>query len=131
MPNNGNYSPYDVECARNAINYIHRHHRERISPQDLAEEVGINKKKLQLLVQLLTGYTVHEYHLNTKIENAKSELADFSKLIQRIAKQQGFHSATHFNREFKKRTNMTPKQYRCELMVTNCFYKEVSLMKTY
>ena len=116
MPINGTYSPYDLERAKKAIEYIHCHYAETFSPDMLAEEVSIDIKKLQLLVQLLTGYTVHNYQLNVRIEQAKLELEDFSKPVKWIARKHGFSSPTHFNREFKKRAMLTPKQYRLQLM---------------
>lgn len=117
MPSNGSYSPYDVERAQKAIQYIHIHYTETLSPNKIAEEFEIDIKKLQLLVQLLTGYTVHNYLLNIRIEQAKLDLADFRKPIKWIARKHGFASTTHFNRKFKQWVNMTPKEYRHQLML--------------
>jgi AraC-like DNA-binding protein len=115
MPINGSYSPYALERARKAIEYIQRHYRETFSPEQLAEEVKMDTKQLQSLVQFLTGYTIHNYKMHVRIDHAKQELATFSKAVKDIACNYGFGSASHFIREFKKRTGITPGQYRCQL----------------
>src|SRR5579863_3766670 len=116
MPINGTYSPYAIERARKAIEYIHNHFRETFSPEQLAEEVKMDTKQLQSLVQFLTGYTVHNYKMHVRIDHAKLELEHFSKGVKDIARNFGFGSASHFIREFKKRTGITPGQYRIQLV---------------
>jgi AraC-like DNA-binding protein len=115
MPINGSYSPYALERARKAIEYIHTHHRETLSPEQLAEEVKMDTKQLQSLVQFLTGHTIHSYKMNLRIDLARLELEDFSKAIKDIACKHGFGSASHFIREFRKRMGITPGQYRYQL----------------
>jgi AraC-like DNA-binding protein len=119
MPTNGAYSPYDLERAIKAVDYIQVHYAETLSPDSIAEEFSIDIKKLQLVMQVLTGHTVHNYQLNIRIEQAKLDLADCSKPIKFIARKQGFNTATHFNRKFKQWMGITPKQYRYELMALN------------
>jgi AraC-like DNA-binding protein len=115
MPINGSYSPYALERARKAIEYIHSHFREAFSPEQLAEEVKMDTKQLQSLVQFLTGYTIHNYKMHVRIELARLDLEDFGKAIKDIAGNHGFGSASHFTREFRKKTGTTPGQYRYQL----------------
>jgi len=115
MPITGFHSPYVLERARKAIEYIHNHYGETVSPELLAEEVKMDTKKLQSSVQFLTGYTIHNYKMNLRIDNAKLKLADFSRAVKDVACSLGFVSASHFIREFKKRTGITPGQYRYQL----------------
>ena len=112
MPQIEAYSAYDLECAKIAIRYINVNYKYIISPSSLAGKVFINEKKLQSLVQLLTGFTIHEYQMHQRIEQIKPELADKSRPIKSVAQIYGFRSATHFNRAFKKKTGLTPRQYR-------------------
>ena len=88
---------------------------ETLSPEQLAEEVKMDTKQLQSIVQFLTGHTIHNYKMHVRIDHAKTELEDFSKAIKDIAGKHGFASASHFIREFKKRMDMTPGQYRYQL----------------
>jgi two-component system response regulator YesN len=113
-----NYSPYDVERARNAIDFIQKHYDKPINVDDVAESVNMPRKKLQLLIRLLTGCTMHAYVISIRIERAESDLADFSKPIKYIAYKYGFSSSWHFILEFKKRKDMTPGQYRSNLLAT-------------
>ncbi len=75
----------------------------------------MDTKKLQELVQLLTGYTVHNYQMVVRIDRAKCDLGDFGKALKEVATANGFGSASHFIKEFKKRTGVTPGQYRLQL----------------
>ena len=109
------HSPYAIARARKVIEYIHCHFRETLSPEQLAEEVKMDTKQLQSLVQFLTGHTIHNYKMHVRIDHAKTELEDFNKGIKDVARNHGFGSASHFIREFKKRMDMTPGQYRYQL----------------
>ena len=109
------HSPYALARARKVIEYIHIHFMETLSPEQLAEEVKMDTKQLQSIVQFLTGHTIHNYKMHVRIDHAKTELEDFSKAIKDIACKHGFGSASHFIREFKKRMDMTPGQYRYQL----------------
>ena len=109
------HSPYAIARARKVIEYIHSHFRETLSPEQLAEEVKMDTKQLQSIVQFLTGHTIHNYKMNVRINLAKLELEDFSKAIKDIADKHGFGSASHFIREFRKRMHITPGQYRYQL----------------
>jgi len=112
MPNNGNYSPYDLERVKKAIDYIHSHYAENISPKDLAKKLIIDEKKLQFLMQVLTGYTIHDYQINIRIEKAKLDLADFGKQVKWIARKHGFVTPPHFTKKFKQWVNLSPREYR-------------------
>ena len=111
----GFHSPYALARARKVIEYIHSHFRETLSPEQLAEEVKMDTKQLQSIVQFLTGHTIHNYKMNVRIDLAKLELEDFGKTIKDIAGNHGFGSASHFIREFRKKTGTTPGQYRYQL----------------
>ncbi|MER2063690.1 MAG: AraC family transcriptional regulator, partial [Alkalibacterium sp.] len=66
------------------------------------------------LFKEVTGYTVMEYVMNYRLIQAKAYmgLAPLESTIKECAMACGFESDAHFNRFFKKRTGMTPKQYK-------------------
>jgi two-component system response regulator YesN len=119
MPIRRRYSPYDVERTRKAIAYLAKHYAEPISADQLAEEVMIDKRKLQAVIQVLTGLTVHRYLLKVRLDRATEYLRERVDLtIEQVANLNGFHTSSLFIRHFRKRTGMTPKEYRFRTLNT-------------
>lgn len=118
MPPNRNFTPYDLERANAAISYINKHYQDACSAEQLAMEVNMNIKQLQVLVQLITGLTIHNYHMKVRADQAKEELSDFRKSIKCIGYKHGYSSPSHFSREFKKQNGLTPTEYRQQLIST-------------
>jgi two-component system response regulator YesN len=118
MPINGNYTPYDLERVKEAIAYIHSHYTDNISPDQLAIEVNLSIKLLQVLMQVATGMTVHQYLTKVRVDRATRDLSDYTKSIKLIAPTHGFSSPSHFCREFKKQFGITTTEYRVQLLHT-------------
>jgi len=62
-----------------------------------------------------TGFTPHQYLINSRIERAKMLLAEKKLSIAEICEYVGFRSPSHFIALFRKFTSMTPKAYRDQL----------------
>ncbi len=118
MPIHGLFTPYELDRIDQAIAYIEKNYRDAISADQLAIEVCLDIKKLQAGIQLRTGHTVHNYILVTRVTRALCDLQDFGRPIKLIASKHGFCSSSHFGTEFKKRTGLTPKEYRYQLILT-------------
>jgi transcriptional regulator GlxA family with amidase domain len=116
MPINGYFTPFDIERIKSAIAYIEKHYSNNISAENLSLEVNMDIKQLQIGMQLLTGFTVHNYLLKIRIDNAAKTLQDFSTSIKTIAHTHGFSSHAHFSTEFKKQKGISPKKYRYQLL---------------
>jgi len=117
MPIHGLFTPYELDRVDQAIAYIEKNYRDAISADQLAIEVCMDIKKLQAGVQLRTGLTVHNYIVATRVARAIYDLQDFARPIKYIASKHGFCSSSHFGTEFKKRTGLTPKEYRYHLIL--------------
>jgi two-component system, response regulator YesN len=117
MPIKGAFTPYDLERFEKAINHIQQNYKNNSSAENLAMEVCINVKLLQLGVLFLTGTTIHNYRLKIRVEKAQEDLTDFRKPIKYIARQHGFSSSSHFDKVFKRNTGQTPNQYRSQFLM--------------
>lgn len=116
MPINGKFTPYDLERANKALDYIRVHFRETISAEGLALEVGIDIKLLRKIILALTEKTIHNFILDMRLQQAVIDLSNFRISISSIAKNLGFSDHGHFDRVFKKAMGKTPTDYRYELM---------------
>ena len=94
--------------------YIYSHIKERITIEDLADELGVSASYLSRLFKKETGESVSAYIRKQKIEMAKNMLrySDYSMI--EIANRLAFSSQSHFIQQFREVVGMTPKKYRDE-----------------
>lgn len=59
-----------------------------------------------------TGQTFVEHVQRRRVEEAKALLSRMPKSVTEICFQCGFTNLTHFNRVFRRWTDMSPRQYR-------------------
>lgn len=105
-------SRVDLQTIEKAITYINEHYTDRISADQLALEVNLNKEKLQAGFQQRTGLTLHEYILQTRIEKAKVLLINTNDPVKSIADSTGFNNDSHFCKVFRKFMSISPVKYR-------------------
>jgi len=93
-----------------AKNYIKNQVYEKISLQDVARKSGLNGNYFASLFKKETGYTVGEYIIQCKIDEAKYLLRKKYTILD-ISEILKFTDSSHFTKQFKKVTDITPKQY--------------------
>lgn len=93
-------------------NYIFKHLHDKIHIKDIAHELEINPNYLAELFSKSEGMTIRDFILQEKI-NLACNLLTYSKYsYSEIATNLGFCSQSHFGKNFKEVTQLTPKQYR-------------------
>ena len=85
---------------------------ESIDLKKVATGLGVSYSKFRIDFKKQTGTSPLQYHLGLKIEKAKELLLRTCKTQKSIAYSLGFDSDHYFNRLFKQKTGMTPKQFR-------------------
>jgi AraC family transcriptional regulator len=100
------------QLNRDAISYIENHFNEDIPLEKIANELNISVCYLVRMFKKHTGSSPHQYLLDYRIHHAKDLLKNSNNSIEDIAFSSGFNSSAHFVTTFKKRTNLTPKQFR-------------------
>lgn len=101
-------SNYTLQC----VDYIHKHFKEKISLEELADNIGVSASYLSRLFKREMGICLQDYVTNVKIECAANMLKYSDKSIAIIAEYVGFPTQSYMGKVFKKRMNLTPKQYR-------------------
>lgn len=81
------------------------------SLEKFSEESGLSRYHLIRSFKDRYGQSPHAYQLDQRIKKAKSLLQDGTSLAD-TALQLGFADQSHFQRNFKKRVAVTPKQYQ-------------------
>ena len=87
---------------------------ENFSPQQIADEMGMNVSYLARLFQQSAGVSISDALLETRMQAAKVRLCRSSEPIESIARSIGFANPKYFYVLFKKNAGVTPRQYRLE-----------------
>jgi AraC-like DNA-binding protein len=78
----------------------------------VAENVGLSPAGLRARFKAETGFTLHEYLLHRRIEEAQVRLAEAEEDIITLAHDLGFSSSQYFATAFRRQVGETPSDYR-------------------
>ena len=81
------------------------------SLNDLAEEVGLNLKKLKQGFKQVYGASVFNFLFDYKMEYSRKLLDSGKYNINEVGEKVGYSTASHFIASFKKKYGITPKKY--------------------
>lgn len=113
---NAEYCPFLVDeqnvlKIRNAKEIIINKMTDPPSLQELANEIGLNIKKLKEGFKQIYGTTVYGFLLDYKMEHARKLLESNQYNVNEVGIKVGYSTASHFIAAFKKKYGITPKQY--------------------
>lgn len=98
--------------VRDTKNYIYKHLHEKIRIDDIAAKLNTSPSYLAQVFRRYENTTIREFIRKEKLERGKNLLLYSDLSLQGIANYLGFSSSSHFGREFKAETGMTPSEYR-------------------
>ena len=81
------------------------------SLQELANEIGLNIKKLKEGFKQIYGDTVFSFLFDYKMEHARRLLESNQFNVNEVGVQIGYSTSSHFIAAFKKKFGTTPKKY--------------------
>lgn len=85
---------------------------EELSLASIAEEVGVHPVYLARQFRKHYNCTVGEYVRRLRIESACHQITESDRSLADIAAEAGFYDQSHFSHAFKRRTGMTPAEFR-------------------
>ena len=92
--------------------YIDEHFTENISLETLSALTFMNKFYLVHAFKNYKGVSPINYLIDKRIQESKLLLETTNFSIAKIAQQVGFSSQSYFSQTFRRRTGMTPVQYK-------------------
>ncbi|MBQ8781758.1 MAG: helix-turn-helix transcriptional regulator [Oscillospiraceae bacterium] len=102
---------YSIQIVK-AIDYILKHRNIRLTVQDVADMLNINRSYLSSLFIKETGISVSDFIRREKIKAAANMLKFSEYSYGEIAEYFSFASQSHFIKCFRNQTGLTPKEYR-------------------
>jgi AraC-like DNA-binding protein len=79
---------------------------------DLARRLGVSYTSFRRTFALHTGLSPHQYRLQIRIGRARALLSETSLSVKEVAFRSGFDSEHYFCRLFKRKTGLTPGEWR-------------------
>lgn len=101
----------NVIKIRKAKDYVIANMAEPPGLQELADEVGINLKKLKMGFRQIYGDSVYSFLFDYKMDYARKLLDSGSFNVNEVGLRIGYSTASHFIAAFKKKFGTTPKKY--------------------
>jgi AraC family transcriptional regulator len=91
---------------------LHARFSENLTLADLAKEGGVHPAYLSSAFSRYYGSSIGRYVRRLRIDFTCRRLLNPESALGDIALEAGFSDQSHFSREFKRQTGMTPTQYR-------------------
>ncbi len=91
--------------------FLDEHISEKITVADVEKFANVSRTTLESAFKSTVGMGVIEYFIKMKIEYSKTYIREDSYNITQISELLGYDSIHYFSRQFKKVTNMSPKEY--------------------
>lgn len=95
-----------------AIAMIHERYSEKLTIEELSKAARLSKSTFIRKFVDICKMPPNEYITKTRLEMAENMLSDATFPLSEIAEKCGFYDSAHFSRTFKKRTGITPSEYR-------------------
>lgn len=100
------------EILRRLVELVELNYREKHSPSDYAELLGISPKALNRLTRIHLGRTASQLIRERILKHAKWHLLHTRKPIKEVAGEVGFTDEFYFSRLFKRETGFAPTAFR-------------------
>jgi two-component system response regulator YesN len=94
--------------------YLRRNYRSDLFLQGVAEEFGLNPLYFGQLFKQHFGVYFNDYLHSLRLDEGKRLLVGTDMKVFEIAEHLGYRNNEYFAQKFRKRTGMTPTQYRAE-----------------
>ncbi len=86
-----------------------------IDYRKLAKRMGIGVSTLRRDFQRVTGISIHNYVIDSRVTRARELLRQSDLPVGQIAEELGYKDIYFFSRQFKQRVGMSPSAYRNSL----------------
>jgi len=104
--------PHADSIVRSCEDWFAEHFRDHNAIQQAVKQAATPERTLKRRFRAATGTTLIEYLQNLRVEEAKRLLEASQTPVDEISVRAGYEDPSFFRRLFKRRTGLTPSQYR-------------------
>lgn len=98
-----------IDCI---LTFIEFNLEKQFTIYDLCRQYNTNRTTLMTEFKHITGKTINEFVIDKRISVSKKILEFTNISIEELSEKCGFSSQSYFTRTFKKKTGLSPTQYR-------------------
>lgn len=109
------YTSDNSQRLDDVIKYISINYNNYISLEDVSDIACMTTNSFCRFFKNMTNKSFTEFLNEVRIRNASRLLAQEDTPVSEICYEVGYNSVTNFNRQFKKITGCTPKDYRMSI----------------
>lgn len=102
---------YD-EKIDNIVKFVLIHYKEKISLQDISDQLYLNPQYISRYFSKQMGITLNNFISNIRLQESINDLSNSDKKITFVALDNGFPNLKSYFKAFKEVYNMTPSKYR-------------------
>ncbi len=99
-------------AIKKAISYIRLHYAENISLEEIADRLDITPEYLSTLFNREVGMNFTVFLRDFRISHAKRLLKGTDLKVYEIAREVGYGDSKYFNRVFKEKVGVSPREFR-------------------
>ena len=103
---------FDSRRVQKVYDYINNNYREDIRLSEMAALVNMSEVSFSRFIKLRTGKSFTDFVIDIRLGYTIRMLVDSTHTIAEICYSCGFNNLSNFNRIFKKRKGITPKEFR-------------------
>ena len=101
------------DYVKRVENYIHVAYMERITVEQIAQEMNLDRRYLSWLFKKKTGQTIQQYLINVRLEEAQAHLRQ-GRSVQEAALLCGYEDVSNFSKMFKRLYGQSPAHWRAQ-----------------
>ncbi|WP_310603935.1 AraC family transcriptional regulator [Anaerosporobacter sp.] len=94
------------------VKYIEDNYTEQITVKDMAEQLNFSEYHFMRFFKKHLSVTCIEYINNYRLDIAAKRLCMTNHSIMEVALETGFNNISYFNKLFKEKFKLTPKEFR-------------------
>ena len=101
--------------VRSAMALINQYLKHSFSIKEIAGQIGVSASHLRRVFRLEIGMSLGEYMARHRLDAARCLLTETAHPVRKVAEKCGYDTIFSFTRFFKKRTGMSPSEFRKSL----------------
>ncbi len=105
-------NPKDHDRIKTVYTFVEENYQRHIPLPEIASLVNMTVPAFSRYLKRLTGKTFTQFVNEYRVAQACRLLADESLSISGIAFESGFNNISHFNKQFRLITELSPREYR-------------------